>query len=220
MRSRIALAVTAAAMMMQGAAAAAAPAECAPAKMVRIVMQQTIPSPPAESFAGMSKTLYRQGAKLGRMEEKANPSTGVKSLIVVDAPDVWMVNLKDKTGRHMLDSSSSPRFRASILMGTDGLPDDLLAFEYGCEIAFMEAAGKIVQHRVQVGEEFFDKYTSESGRFEAALLVDAETGKPRAAGVYKDGELDYLVRYLEYDNALPLDKSLFEKPAGITFSED
>lgn len=219
MRTNLEVAAFFTAMALAGASEAPA-AECAPEKMVRIVMRQEIPAPPPDSFAAKSRTLYRHGAKLGRMEEQLNPQTGVKSLIVVNAPDVWMADLADKTGRHMKDPAPVPRFRAPILLGTEGLPEPLLSFEFGCEIAFMEASGRRVQEKIKIGDALFDRYDAANGRFSAVLLRNVETGTPAAAGVYKDGELDYLVRYLEYDGAMPPDKSLFEKPGEIVFGED
>src|SRR5215813_14036174 len=105
---------TAAALVWLPASLASA-AECAPEKMVRIVTRDATPGIDPQSFPALPKTLYRLGNGRGRVEEMPDPARSVHGLIVVNEPDGWIVNLHDKTGRHLVDPGSSLIFRAPIL---------------------------------------------------------------------------------------------------------
>src|SRR5712692_8492024 len=89
-------------------------AECAPEKMVRIVTRDATPGIDPQSFAALPKTLYRVGNARGRVEEMPDAARGVHGLIVVNEPDGWIVNLHDKSGRHVVDPGPSLIFRAPI----------------------------------------------------------------------------------------------------------
>lgn len=106
----------------------------APEKMIRIVAREVSPGVAAESFRAQPKTLYRLGTRYGRVEELPNPASGLHLLAVMNEPDVWMVNRRDGTGRHIIDPDPSFHVGAPVFEWP-GLPATLADLEHGCERA-------------------------------------------------------------------------------------
>ena len=76
-------------------------ADCNPPGLFRIVTANISPGIPKDSFAGKPKVTYRAGNGLVRSEETADTAGGIHQLSVINWPDVWVVNLLDKTGEHI-----------------------------------------------------------------------------------------------------------------------
>ena len=64
---------------------------------------------PAEA---QPKVLYRSGRLHLRDEQPPDPDQGRHMLVVVSAPDVWIVNRADATGRHFVDPDPTPGVHA------------------------------------------------------------------------------------------------------------
>ena len=88
---------------------APAHADCNPPGLFRIVTANASPGIPKDSFAGKPKVTYRAGNGLVRSEEMADTAGGIHQLSVINWPDVWVVNLLDKTGEHIVDDSQEIR---------------------------------------------------------------------------------------------------------------
>src|ERR1700749_2048865 len=94
---------TLAVVLALGAASPAAAAVCAPARLVHIVTTETTPGIDPSSFDALPKSLYREGATRSRLEEQQDDKNRVHGLAVIDEPNIWMANLYDRTGRHIVD---------------------------------------------------------------------------------------------------------------------
>src|ERR1051326_8818444 len=113
---------------------------CAPAQMLHIVISTRAEGQPSDAFITKPKTLYRLGNKYGRVEEAVDPERNLHLLFVVSEPDVWVVNLADRSGHHMVDSGPSLNLRAPTLQAIKS--DHWNEFEFGCEEeAFMTSRG-------------------------------------------------------------------------------
>ena len=94
-------------------------ADCVPEKMVKVVFREVTPGIDRGSFAAKPKTLYRLGSKYGRTEEALDSALKIHGLIIVDEPDVWMINLVTRTGQHIVDTGEPYHFHAPIVGGPD-----------------------------------------------------------------------------------------------------
>jgi hypothetical protein len=89
------------AMLCSTAPAFAAP--CAPKSLVHIVVTDVDPSIPPTAFGAQPKSYYRLGSGKARTEEALDAANGIHELLVVNSPNVWMANLYDNTGTHIVD---------------------------------------------------------------------------------------------------------------------
>jgi hypothetical protein len=194
-----------------------AAAACAPERMVRIVTH--VASPPAEpgSFGAAPKTLYRLGTKYGRVEELPNPATKLHLLIVVNEPDVWMVNRVDRTGRHIVDQGPTFNFRAPIFE-KDGMPPLLRTLELGCERAFLAANNATPAGVAMFVSRRCELHTVTVADFRVTVCLGAGQ-KPMRASIHERGTLLFDMEYDSYEDELAPNLKLFERPAGVTFSE-
>lgn len=188
------------------AGASDALAGCAPARMLRIVTAVEAAGVPADHFASQPKTLYRFGNAKGRVEEALNRQTGMQILVIVNEPDVWMINRANMTGQHMVDTGSSLDFRAPILPGVKS--DRWKDFEFGCEEDFMKQAGA----RVESVADGKTRYTHTADGVKASLLVNGKRRPERLE--IESAEARYAIKYVTYEDA-ELQPDLFARPDGV-----
>jgi outer membrane lipoprotein-sorting protein len=195
-----------------------AAASAAEPKMVKLVLRDVSPGVDPNSFAAKPRTMYRVGDKLGRMEEAPNPATGAHLLFVVNHPDVWFVNLADKTGRHVKDPDPKGVFRAPVIAHPD-LPELTKALEIGREAEYMNEnkAKKAGQEKV-AGKEC-TRYVLDKGGAEISLWTDAKSGAPVRITVKREGKVLKSLEYDTYQTDLQPAADLFTLPKGITVKE-
>ena len=190
---------------------------CAPEKLARIVFRDATPGIPADSFAAKSKTLYRLGAKYSRLEEAPDPEHGIHGLAIAAEPDLWMINLATKSGRHILDTGEPYVIHAQVFGGpTD--PEPLKSFEFGCELAYMNEKGVRPEPSTIAGRDL-DMYKLSGPTHTVFLAIISGTKRPLYASMFKDGNLVTLIQYVQYDLGLKPDMNAFRPPAGITITE-
>jgi len=196
----------------------AAGAVCAPEKMVRIVTRDVSPGVAAEPFREQPKTLYRLGTRYGRVEELPNPASGLHLLVVINEPDVWMVNRRDGTGRHSIDPGPTFHVRAPVFE-RPGLPATLADLEHGCERAYFSGPNVKSSGTAGVGGRRCDLRTVDAATFRVTLCLDPGTRTPRRVSLYERDAVLAVLEYDAYEDALPADLSLFARPRGVKFSE-
>src|SRR6266487_825791 len=165
-------------------------AECAPEKMVRIVTRDATPGIDPQSFPALPKTLYRLGNGRGRVEEMPDASRGVHGLIVVNEPDAWIVNLHDKSGRHVVDPGPGLIFRAPILDGGGELPAPLRELEFGCELA---PEFELAERRGQLASSIEDRGPEDqawTGIDDMPSRLVMQVDDPRVGLVHDDQAMD------------------------------
>lgn len=187
-------------------------AVCSPNKTLKVVTRIDAPEFPADHFARRPKTLYRLGEKYGRIEEELNPLTGLHLLIVVNEPDMWMVNRADKTGQHAVDPGPTYRFRAPALGAVKS--DHWNSFEVGCEVPFMENVKGVRKTTDDTGTV---RYEYEAEGVKASLLVGKNRIPQQLTVTTADDR--YTVLYDVYEQSADADTTLFQKPEGIAFVE-
>jgi hypothetical protein len=74
-----------------------------PKTMCKISVRGVEPAPEPDSFSAQAKTYWRAGAKYARIAEAEDPKNHIHGLAVISEPDAWMINLFDKSAKHMVD---------------------------------------------------------------------------------------------------------------------
>ena len=193
-------------------------AECRPAKMVKVVFRDATPGVEPGSFAAKPKTIYRLGAKYGRIEESLDTVQELQALTIVAEPDIWAVDLVSKTGHHAVDTGEPYEFHAPVVGGSED-PKAITEIEFGCELNTMKAKAPGQPRPAVLDGNAVDQYELKTDQYRVVLSVASKTGKPVAFFLYEGDKLSYDMRYDEYATELDPDLTLFRKPDGIAFTE-
>jgi hypothetical protein len=197
----------------------ASDAQSASVKMTKIITRDTSPDVPPTSFAAKPITLYRIGDAYGRIEEEPDPNQNIRGLIIVSEPKIWIINLRDKTGRFMIDSEPPYVFRAPIIPseGSDQ-EQPLKDFEYGREYEFLRS-NHAIQGKENLNGKSYDKLYLTIDGFTVSLLSHAGEERPCRLTVIKGQKLMLQVDYDYYKRDLEPQMTLFEPPNNIKITE-
>ena len=113
-------------------------APAAPSTMKKFEVRYVADDIDPASFGAKPRTCYRAGDTYGRVEEAPDEPLGLHGLIIIAAPDVWMINLVDSSGKHIIDKSTPAQARMPILASGQRAFKDL---EFGKELQFFTDKG-------------------------------------------------------------------------------
>jgi len=199
----------------------AASAQFTPEKHIRMVVQGSSTSIPETSFAARPKVIHRIGDKYARIEEELNKETNLQLVIITNSPDSWMVNLVDKTGRHIVDPDPKGKVKFPIFpketMPAD-FPSAFEKLEFGKEPEFFNSFKSPCVPFRPSGQELVKQYVGTSG-WGVALIRKTENSNPMMLFLFKDNEIITKFKYIDYQVLVQPDFKIFEKPQGIKFSE-
>jgi hypothetical protein len=207
--------------IMVGAATAvcgAAMAACAPAGVIHIVTTETTPGIDPKSPDAKPQSLFRQGSTKSRLEQQPDDSNQVHVLAVIDEPNIWTVNLADRTGRHMVDPGPVMATRAAVF-SDDRISPKILELEYGCEAAFVAAHAPTAERNETVDGVLLEIHKFTDGAESVEILRKPGASDPLVARYYRSGKLVWAVRYDLYDTDAPTDPAMFAQPTGIKYQE-
>lgn len=197
--------------------AASAAETCAPAKLVRIVVANVSPGVAAPSFAAQPKTYYRIGNDKLRVEEALDAANGIKELVVISEPNIWVANLYDHTGKHIVDPGPTLFARAPVF-GSD-LKGTLIKLEFGCEADFIAGNAPKPVRSEQVASTQYNVYRVDDNSDAIEILERPGSSTPVFARYYQQGSLVMTLHYDQYQTGLPDDPSLFVPPANVRFTD-
>jgi hypothetical protein len=200
-----------------GVAVPARATTCAPAKLIHITVANATPGIAAGSFAAQPKNYYRIGSDKLRIEEALDAPNEIHGLVVVAEPNIWMANLYDGTGKHVVDPG--PTFFAKAPVFGTLSSAKLLGLEFGCEADFIAANAPKPVRVEQIGDSHFNVYRIEDGSDAVEILEQPQTGAPAFARYYHDGALTTDLRYDLYSSGLTNDPSLFVPPSAVHYSD-
>jgi hypothetical protein len=198
-------------------AAVAGAATCAPAKLTHIVVSNVTPGLSAGSFATEPKVFYRIGNDKLRIEEALDKANGIHGLMVVAEPNIWMVNLFDRTGKHIVDPGPTFNARAPVV-GTTGISPKLMDLEFGCEAEYIAANAPNATRSETIDGTSYRVYRVEDGAEAVEILTKSGTSVPSFVRYYKNGTLTMALHYDLYVTDLPDDPTLFVVPTGINYT--
>jgi len=187
--------------------------------LIKVVFRTIEPPVPAESFAAKPKTLYRQGPTKGRVEEEPDPALKLHGLIISNEKDIWMINLWDKTGKHIIDPGPTYNFHASIVPPTEhNKPPKVDGFQIGYELSFMKGKGILSKEANFMGEKALLYECTEDGLL-LKVYVSPTSFQPVGVSVEDGKKALTTLRYDEYLASAPPDDTLFVPPQGIRLFE-
>jgi len=185
-----------------------------PKTMVKITTRVLEPVPEPGSFVSQPKTLWRAGIKYARIAEAPDTQHHIHGLMIVNEPNVWMINLFYKSGRHIVDSGPTFDVHLPIFQTPEEAKMKLGELEFGGELDFFTknnakpSAGEVINGKAT------DRYdVIVSGR-KLVLWMDTKSKKPVRVSLER-GMGTQTIEYLTYDDELPFDPSMFQPPDGI-----
>jgi hypothetical protein len=193
-----------------------------PKTMTKLTVQLDGPGIPKDSFVRKPKTIYRATNQYCRVEEAVDTEQHIQALLILNEPDAWMLNLLDKTGRHVVDPG--PTFNCHLPVFSGPLPDSdddvdysKLGLEFGRELEFFKGKNARVQKGQVLQHQETTMYFIELGKTRLALFVYGPNDFPLALGrtCNEKGEIFWYSSY----GQVSFDPKLFAKPEGVSISE-
>lgn len=185
--------------------------DCAPKRILHVVMTMDDPKLADDDFARKPRTVYRLGEKYGIVEEGLDEARKLHLRVVVNEPDVWVVNLVDHSGRHIVDPGPTFIFRAPLFATLES--KHWVQLEIGCEVPFMKAVHATAEALEGGGTKYV--HTAEE------MTVTLYTGKndlPKRVEVTSP-KMTYAMNYTVYEMLDDDSPARFAKPQGVEFSE-
>jgi hypothetical protein len=189
-----------------------------PKTMMKITTRAIQPEPEPGSFSAQARILWRAGTKYARVAEAPDPQKRIHGLMIITEPDVWMINLYDKSGRHMVDKGPSFDVHVPIFQSPAGAKLELDELEFGKELDFFKRNSAKFSAGETINQRPTDRYdvTISGGRL--ILWTDTESKKPIRVSLVK-GIQTLTIEYVSYEDDLPFNRSLFQPPAGISLQD-
>ena len=188
-----------------------------------MVVRLQSPDVPESSFAAKPKTSYRAGSGYCRVEELPDEERGIHGLVIINEPDIWVVNLLAKAARHYLDPG--PKFNCRLLMFAS-LEDAKAAknpttpafeLEFGQELAYFKAKGAVPEQGPILQGKPTRSYSVTSGGLQFLLFTTGAPERPWAI-VRQRGNARDIYWYIAYEQ-LPFDPKLFSRPKDVKMEE-
>ena len=192
-------------------------APCAPAKLVHVRFTDITPGINPDSFAAQPKDLYRIGSGKIRVEEAVDAANGIHGVTVSNEPDLWIANLYNHTGKHIVDPG--PTFFAKAPVFGKILPGKLVDLEFGCEADFIADNSLKPVRTEQIGGSAYDVYRLEYGSDAVEILRRPSGDVPSFVRYDQQGVVQIEIRYDLYETGLPDDSKLFEPPSHVDYTE-
>jgi hypothetical protein len=196
--------------------------EQSPEWMTKLSVRLQRPEIPEESFAAKPKLMYRAGNRYCRTDELPDPENGIHGLVIINEPDVWMVNLLTKTARHFVDPGPTFNCHLAVFAGeqvksTADMKNPLLELEFGQEIAYFKAKGATVKQGSVLRDKPTSVYTLGVGDSQLFLFTTGTPERPWAVARHH-GNISEIFWYGTYEQ-LPFDPKLFAKPEDVKIEE-
>jgi hypothetical protein len=196
-------------------------AEDTPKTMTKIEVHLEGPEVMTGSFLAQPKVIYRAGTKYCRMEEAEDSQNKIHGLLVVNEPDAWMINLYDKSARHVVDPG--PTFNCGLPMfaEVDSKDEGAMLYQnlqFGNELLFFKQMGAAGQPGPEENGKKTTQYAIEIGSTRFLMFtVGAPNERPLAVARAVGGKGEVFI-YTAYEE-VPFDSKLFARPEGVKISE-
>jgi outer membrane lipoprotein-sorting protein len=184
-----------------------------PKTMMKISTRMVEPKPEPGSFAAQARTLWRAGTRYGRVAEAPDAQNRIQGLMIINEPDVWMINLFNKSGKHIVDPGPSLDVHLPIFPDTN-VSTKLKDLEFGMELGFFSKKGAQRSEGEAINGTATERYEVTIENSKIVLWADMKSKKPLRVSLVEGGQTE-IIEYLSYDDELAFDPSLFQPPAGI-----
>jgi len=196
--------------------ASSAHAEDLPKFMTHIEYAYKTPSTSQYAFTPKPLNLWRAGTAFLTIVEAPDYANLTYGKLITHEPDSWAVNLVTKSAKHVLDTEASQLVHAPIFPWKEN--KEIRNLEFGRELSFfLEQKAKATEGEKLRGVKS-QQYELVFGSAKLILLVDPKTKVPLRAQL-RDGEQEFVIDYLTYEDHLTFDPSVFALPPGISVEE-
>ena len=142
--------------------------------------------------------------------------------MIINEPDVWMVNLLTKTGQHIVDSGPTfncrmPIFHGDQIKSAGDMKDPLLELEFGRELAYFKGKGAPPKEGPVLQGRSTTAYATEVGGSHLYLFTTDTPERPWA--LVREHENIREIFWYSTHEQLPFDRKLFTKPEGVVIEE-
>jgi hypothetical protein len=185
-----------------------------PKTMTKISVRLIEPAPEPRSFAAQPRTIWRVGVKYARIAEALDFENHVHGLTIINEPDVWMVNLVDKSGKHVVDSGPVMEVHLPIFQTSSEAKTKLHELEFGGESAFFASNGATVSPGEVLKGKPTERHELSMGGRKLILWTDAVSKKPVRISMSQGTQVQAF-EYVNYEDGLAFDPALFQPPATI-----
>ena len=169
----------------------------------------------ASSPEAQPRKVWRVGKDFLRFEDVPNPETKVHGLIIVDEPDIWIIDRNKGQGRHAIDPG--PQYVIHFPIFPREQSEKLKQLEFGSELKFFQDNGAKVLASQNVDGIKCKLYRMELDDRELTLFLKPDDLPLQIEVQSASGK--YAVRFLRYDPNQKPDMSLFKVPPGIKIIE-
>lgn len=193
-----------------------------PESMTTLSVRVQSPEVPEDSFAAQPKLMYCAGRSYCRTDELPDPENGIHGLMIINEPDVWMVNLLTKTARHFVDPGPTFNCHLAISAGEQTMSgadvkDPLLELEFGRELAYFKGKGAAWKEGPVLQGKATTAYEVIVGDSQLFLFTTGAPERPWAVA-RQDGSGREIFWYGIYEQ-LPFDPKVFARPEGVKIEE-
>ena len=185
-------------------------------KMTHIVFRIVDPNTPEGHFALAPKELWRLGSRYMRMEEPPDPDRGIHGLVIVDEPNVFLINRYNNRGQHIVDPG--PTFEVHMPIFPFPQDSEISKLEFGHEWEFFSQRKAQKMPNVKDGDKRYKSYLLEIEGVSLILFTDEATGQPAQLSLQSE-KAAYMIRYETYETGLEPDMNLFKVPVGVKIFE-
>jgi len=170
---------------------------------------------PASSPEAQPRKIWRLGKQFLRFDDVRNPETKAHVLLIVNEPDIWIIDRNKGQGQHAIDPG--PKYAVHFPIFPREQSEKLKQLEFGSELEFFRGNGAKELASQTVDGIKCTLYRMELDKRELTLFLKPDN-VPLQIEV-QNANVKYAVRFLKYDPDQKPDMSLFKVPPGIKIIE-
>ena len=172
------------------------------------VVSETLP---ASSPELQPRKIWLLGKTFLRFEDVANPETKTLALVIVNEPNIWIIDRNKSEGQHALDPG--PQYVVRFPIFPREQSDKLKQLEFGSELSFFRENGA-----EELASQTVDGIKCKVYRLDLddrkVTLFMKHDNLPLQIEV-QSTDVKYAIRFLKYDPNQKPDMNLFKVPPGI-----
>ena len=186
--------------------------------MTHLAVQMMGTDFPADSFAAQPKIYWRASNQYCRVDEEPDPKNGIHGRMIMNEPDVWLVNLMNNTAKHIVDHGPTFNCRLPIFAFNLELTKSKIGeLEFGRELEFFKANGAQAVDGPKLDNKT-NYYRLTIGDLILLLTELSDIHAPLSIALIR-GDNVAEARYLLWDDQVPFKADLFAKPSGVKIEE-
>ena len=170
---------------------------------------------PASSPEAQPRKVWRLGRELLRFEDVPNPQTRVHGLIIVNSPDIWIIDRNKNQGQHAIDPG--PSYGVHFPMFPREQSEKLKQLEFGSELKFFQDNGAKEVASQTVDGIKCKLYRMELDERQLTLFLKPDN-LPLQIEV-QSASVKYALRFLRYEPDQKPDMGLFKVPSDVKIVE-